>query len=135
MRDDYKELVDLSILYLSGKRPATIRKPGAMSTARWMCPILYAIKIVMLSNQQSVNGILKEDQLIKLTLFVNFCVVNYVVWWMKCSSACEAPSRDLNLLEKLTLYQDLDTQVATAAKKAFKRHQWYLKQNTVPLFV
>ena len=51
-RDDYKELIELSLTYL-GKPPARFkfRKPGAIHRAGWMAKLIYATKMVLLMDQ------------------------------------------------------------------------------------
>ena len=40
-RDNYKELLHLSLLFLGENREINLRKPGAMHNARWMSKTLY----------------------------------------------------------------------------------------------
>ena len=51
-REDYKELIELSLTYLN-KTPKnfTIKKPGAIHRARWMSKMIYSLKIVLLVNK------------------------------------------------------------------------------------
>ncbi|KAE8740148.1 hypothetical protein FOCC_FOCC014346 [Frankliniella occidentalis] len=48
-RDDYKELLELTVIFLGGSVPGkveyTFRKPGATSKTRWMAKALYSYKI------------------------------------------------------------------------------------------
>ena len=48
-RDDYKELIELAIIYLGDKPDKGVRfsAPGAMHNARWMAKVLYCFKIWM----------------------------------------------------------------------------------------
>jgi len=49
-RNDYKELLELSILFIIGmsdKRILSIKAPGGLHQARWMGRVIYAIKILM----------------------------------------------------------------------------------------
>ena len=51
VRDDYRELLDLSIVYLAGSVKTvsgfSFKQPGALYKARWMSKLLYAIKLVL----------------------------------------------------------------------------------------
>ncbi|KAG0725630.1 hypothetical protein GWK47_038244 [Chionoecetes opilio] len=53
LRDDYRELVKLVIIFLGGAPPGGIRflAPGAMHQARWMSKVLYSFKIWMFRGQ------------------------------------------------------------------------------------
>ncbi|GBP84362.1 hypothetical protein EVAR_99261_1 [Eumeta japonica] len=53
VRDDYRELIELSIIFLVGdtERKYKIRPPGAMHQARWMVKAIYSLKISLLSSQ------------------------------------------------------------------------------------
>ncbi|KAK0050926.1 hypothetical protein Bpfe_019652 [Biomphalaria pfeifferi] len=46
-RDDYEELLELTIIFLGGSPPKGIRfkAPGALHHARWMAKIIYGLKI------------------------------------------------------------------------------------------
>ena len=48
-RDDYRELLEISIIFLGGTPPRGIKfmKPGALHRARWMARFTYAIKICL----------------------------------------------------------------------------------------
>lgn len=48
-REDYKELLQLSLLYLGGwsENDFSFRVPGALHQARWMSKAIYTLKIVL----------------------------------------------------------------------------------------
>ncbi len=52
---------------------------------------------------------------------------------MTSSMASEALRHDLELKRELVHYQSKDKELADAAIKAFKAHQWYHKQERIPL--
>jgi hypothetical protein len=47
VRDDYRELIELSLKYLGGdhENKLKIRPPGAMHQARWMARAIYSLKM------------------------------------------------------------------------------------------
>jgi hypothetical protein len=56
-RDDYKELLELLILFL-GDIPShgvSFRKPGAFLHARWMAKAIYSLKIFLFRNEFELN--------------------------------------------------------------------------------
>ena len=52
-RDDYKELLELCLIYLGEQTPSGIRfkAPGAFHHARWMAKLIYSIKIWLIRDQ------------------------------------------------------------------------------------
>jgi hypothetical protein len=52
-RDDYRELLELSIIYLGDVPPRGIgfMQPGALHRARWMARVIYAIQICLFQTQ------------------------------------------------------------------------------------
>lgn len=53
IRDDYRELIELAIIFLGGdsNNKIKIRPPGAMHQARWMARAIYSLKICLLQSQ------------------------------------------------------------------------------------
>ncbi|GBM88063.1 hypothetical protein AVEN_215129-1 [Araneus ventricosus] len=62
VRDDYQELIELSIVFLGGdaEKKIKIRPPGAMHQARWMARAIYSLKRSLFSSQLKLNTIDKE---------------------------------------------------------------------------
>lgn len=52
-RDDYRELLELTVLFLGDVPPRGVRlvAPGAMHRARWMAKLLYSLKVWMFKKQ------------------------------------------------------------------------------------
>ena len=78
-RDDYKELLELTIILLGGVLPGGVkfRKPGAYHRARWMTTFIYSIKIFMFKKQ----FILKAAEARNLEEICRFCVSIYIKNW------------------------------------------------------
>ena len=55
-RGDYKELLQITVIYLGGKFEAgfTFKAPSSRSNARWMAKVLYTIKIALFRKQLSI---------------------------------------------------------------------------------
>ncbi|KAG0727626.1 hypothetical protein GWK47_034264 [Chionoecetes opilio] len=99
LRDDYRELVKLVIIFLGGAPPGGIRflAPGAMHQARWMSKVLYSFKIWMFRGQFRLTK--KEERgLQRLCLFV---VRVYAKAWIEASFSVQAPRLDLELIKAL----------------------------------
>lgn len=143
-RDDYKEFLQLTIIFLGSipenSSSVRFRAPGAMHRARWMARAIYALKIWMFFDQfeklQHTRSSLRESQMrenfrIKLTDFCLFIVRYYVQAWFYATSAAAAPRIDLTLMKKLN--QHTNKAIKSAGTSALSRHLWYLSEVTVGL--
>lgn len=92
-KDDYRELIELSIIFLGGdtEHKFKIRPPGAMHQARWMAKVIYSIKISLLSSQFTISN-KDKTALLDVCLFI---VTSYVKPWLQCNLAIKAPYQDL----------------------------------------
>ena len=125
VRDDYRELIELSILFLGGdvdRRGSKIRPPGPMNQARWMARAIYSLKILLLSSQFKLT---KKDKAALLDVCL-FIVTSYVKPWMQCILAVKAPYQDLCFLKSIKAYENVDEIVSKAALNKFSQHLWYL---------
>ncbi|GBP85742.1 PiggyBac transposable element-derived protein 4 [Eumeta japonica] len=63
-RNDYKELLDLSCIFLGGTPPGGIKfkAPGAAHHARWLAKAIYCLKIYMFNKQFHIN----QNEVLKL---------------------------------------------------------------------
>ena len=54
-RDDYKEFVELCLLFLAGvkENPKQLRRPGAVHKAQWLAKNIYLIKLTLLEDEIS----------------------------------------------------------------------------------
>ena len=50
LRDDCKELLELSLMYLGEETDVILYRPGACHHARWMAKTVYSLKVVLLRN-------------------------------------------------------------------------------------
>lgn len=55
-RADYREMLYLALLFLGEPIQVAIRKPGAISRARWMARIIYGLKIYLFRGQFKLTG-------------------------------------------------------------------------------
>ena len=139
VRCDYRELVELSHLCISGKpsQGFCFYRPGACHKARWMDKIIYAIKMVLfadkIKNELGKGAVFAAGQLAKIQRFVHFCILIYVPWWMACPVASAAPRNDMLLWNSCKQYMKVDIVCAIAATKALSRHLWYLTEELVLL--
>jgi hypothetical protein len=131
-RSDYKELLELTIMYLdtSGLTSYAIHRPGAIHKARWMAKNIYALKMVLLKDVIPKN-IMSSAQMSKLKRYVDFVVLCYIPWWFTAACPQDAPLNDLNFLKAATLFEDVT--ISKAAVRAFSKHTWYLTEELVLL--
>ena len=139
-RDDYRELLELSLIFLGGtpQKGIKFRYPGAFHRARWMARAIYALKIWIFrqqfdtqprtSGRHSNASCKTSDQLLRVCLFL---VTIYIKYWYSCTSAAIAPGNDLRFLKDLFSYHDQE--ISKLALTAFSRHLWYLSETLVGL--
>lgn len=131
VRDDYRELVELCVIFLGGdtEEKLKLRPPGAMHQARWMARAIYSLKICLLQSQCRMTAKDKKD-LRDVCLFV---VMLYVKPWLECTVATKAPNQDLRFLKMLKEYEKVDATISKASISKFSHHLWYLCEETVIL--
>lgn len=130
-RDDYKELLHLTLLFL-GHRPhkkVLFNYPGAFHHARWMSKANYSLKMYLFRDQFSMSS--EELEGIRETCI--FIVMLYVEAWFTCPKAILAPNHDLQFLKKLYRYKDIDESISNVAVDKFSNHLWYLNAETTAL--
>jgi hypothetical protein len=134
-RDDYRELLELVVIFLGGTpaRGISFRYPGAIHRARWMARAIYSIKMWLFRDQYKLQqragsrGTSHSDKVWDhITKVCIFVTAVYVKYWYQCQSAAQAPRNDLSLLHLLLEYPDRT--IAEAATQAFGRHLWYLSE-------
>ena len=129
LRDDYKEMAQLSLFILNNEEKIYLKRPGAMHKARWMAKILYSIKICLLKdyiNELPKGTVTTPHQLAQLHEFVVFIIFVYSGWWLQCRSAINTPWLDLCLYKSLLRYEIVNKTIAKSAQRALARHLWYL---------
>jgi len=130
-RDDYKEFLELTLLFLGeipprGKRFNT---PGAFHHARWLSKVIYSIKIYMFRKQFKVMP-KEEKALLSFNLFASLL---YMSSWFSCRFPEDAAINDLSLLKKFDTYKSVDEKISQTATAALKRHLWYLSKELIGL--
>lgn len=137
VRDDYKECVELSLLFLNASVGVVqFRCPGAMHKARWMSTIIYSLKIALAEkslDQLPAGTIVSLHQMRKIRDFVIFITHVYCKWWLMCKDTADAPWNDLQLFKNLLQYELVNKEISQAAISAFSRHLWYLTAEMVTL--
>lgn len=119
-RDDYRELLDLVIIFLGGVPPCGInfRKPGAYNMARWMAKAIYSLKIILFRTEFNLTKI-EEKSRFQITCFIVKC---YVKYWIVAPEVISAPLMDIKFLRELDKYKQVDKNIAEAAIAKFVNH-------------
>ena len=129
-RDDYKELLVLSYIFLGGDIGMTfnMRAPGAFHQARWMLKGIYALKIFLFRSQFRLTF----HELRAMEQVSLFIALLYAILWNEAMVHSHAPYNDLLFMR--ALYRRIPNErVAEVPLKAFKCHLWYLSEDLVPL--
>lgn len=127
LRCDYRELVELCVLFLNAdsEKKYKIGPPGAMHHARWMAKSIYSLKMFLLRSQLDIKQTEKEG----LKYICIFIVKVFVKPWMNCSNILKAPYQDLTFLKSLKKFEEIDKSISEAALKKFTSHMWYLSES------
>ncbi|KAG0708258.1 hypothetical protein GWK47_024055 [Chionoecetes opilio] len=129
VREDYRELCNLSLFYLTVNLRQPIKKPGAFHHARWMAKAIYVLKIRMFRSHVQMTT--REGKgLEEIALFV---VLLYSRAWMEAGLATEAAYNDLNLVKDLHHFQEINGAIGKTTLTTFSRHLWYLGADLVGL--
>lgn len=129
-RSDYKELLELIIIFLGGSPPRGIKfsKPGALHHARWMAKAIYSLKMVIFRNQLTdltdaeVNGLLEV---------CGFIIKVYSVFWFDSHKPEKAALNDLRFLKKIVEYKAFNRNIADKAISKILNHLYYLNEECI----
>lgn len=129
IRNDYNELLKLIIMLLSPEDRShyAIQAPGSYSRARFMCRIIYSIKMYLYRRQNVwLRRILGSIQ-----RFILFCLKVYVKNWFTCSLAVCAPRNDLDFMKRLNALSIIMPNTAKSTMAKFREHLRYLSEVNV----
>lgn len=131
IRDDYRELIELCVVFLDGdpEKKIKIKPPGALHKARWMARAIYSLKICLLQSQVNIAA---NDKSALRDICV-FVAIIYVKPWLECTEAVKAPNQDLRFLKEVKGYNEIDETISIAAVSKFCNHLWYLSEEAVIL--
>lgn len=132
-RDDYREFLELCVIFLGGipEGGISFKSPGPMHHARWMSKVIYSLKVWMFSGQFKLSKIESHGLERVLVFIVKF----YLKAWTTATDGVSAPASDLTLLQQLTAFEECDSQVSKAASKKLASHLWYLSEELIGLSV
>ncbi|XP_044591190.1 uncharacterized protein LOC123269514 [Cotesia glomerata] len=122
-RDDYRELLELSLIFLGTTTTnITFKHPGVVHHARWMAKAIYSLKIFLFRNE--FHLIKSEiDGLRELCLFI---IIFYLKAWFTAPCAITAPNNDLTLIKELISYERFNNSLSQTCSQKLADHLWYL---------
>lgn len=130
-RDDYKEFLELTLMFLEStpSPKATFIYPGAFHHARWMAKAIYCLKIFMFREQYPMT----EEERLAVRDTSTFIVMLYFEAWFTAPVASAAPNHDLQFLKNLYNYKSVDEEVSNVTVKKLRNHLWYLNAETAAM--
>ena len=131
VREDYKELCQLAVLFLGGPVPNfKFQYPGAYHNARYMAQAIYMLKMNLLMGK--INW-LSDKEKEEVKIMAEFISVFYVVLWLQGYLGVNAPMNDLKAMQQMRMYRQYRPLVSDTCISSWRRHTWYLTEELVPL--
>ena len=130
-REDYMELVELTIVWLGGMAQISGFKfqwPGAFHHARFMAKALYILKMDILRDQLTF---LTEKQKETISQLARFVGVYFARWFLKCAVVPAAPYQAIISFGQMIDYSEFDNGLAFTVLDSMLRHTWYLTEQWV----
>lgn len=122
-RDDYRELLELSLIFLGTTTTnITFKHPGPVHHARWMAKAIYSLKIFLFINEFHLTKS-EIDGLRELCLFI---IIFYLKAWFTAPCAITAPNNDLTLIKELISYERFNNSLSQTCSQKLADHLWYL---------
>ena len=130
-REDYRELLALSIMVLGGDIPGfQFLLPGPDHHARWMSKCLYYLKMKLLLNSFPMSDEEKQ-QVEEISCFI---VILYVKAWFQSPLPTAAARNDLAFMVNIMKYRLVTKpRIAMDLLQSSYRHLWYLVPQTIVL--
>ena len=118
-RNDYKELLNLCIIFLLGvpKKGLSFRFPGGLHRARWMEKAIYSLKIYLFRGQFKLT----KKEYVGICDICIFTVRIYIKYWFQAATAIYSARNDLQLLKDLKKYEEVNVMIS---KKSHEEIPW-----------
>ena len=131
VREDYKELCELAVLFLGGAVPNfKFQYPGACHNARYMAQAIYMLKMNLLLDK--ITWLLDVERQ-EVKLMAEFISIFYVIWWLQGYLGVNAPMNDLKAMQQMRMYRQFNQLVSDTCMASWRRHTWYLTEELVVL--
>lgn len=140
IRDDYEEITNVSLKFLTGLRKNLIKSNQVQfntlqnpSNARFMASAIQGLNCFLFRNQLDWDSQERERIKENLSRFCLFLTLIYVRYWNRSSILFDAGINDLNFLKDLEQYAILDGSVSQVAIDGLSRHLYYLSEELIVL--
>lgn len=135
LRDDYREIIDLSLLVLGAPLPPNyhFKVSGSTSNARFMSRIIGSFKMFLFRDTLEANGAITSDEIQKFQEISLFAAMVYVPNWNYAGNILDAPSYDLAFLKKIHDYKKIDEEAAQGVLNKMTNNLFYLDGELVVL--
>ena len=112
-REDYKELCELTVLYLGGVVPSfRFQYPGAYHHARYMAKAIYMLKLMLLMDKITW---LEQGEKKEVKMMADFISVFYAVWWLRAYLGVDAAMNDLKAFQEMRMLKNHNQRLLTPA--------------------
>ena len=130
-RDDYKELLKLTIICLGGNIPGfQFMIPGPDHHARWMSKVIYFLKMLLLLYQ----FLMSEEEKRQVVEISKYILIFYVKHWFQSPLPTCAARNDLTFMANILKYRlQVSPKITFSVMQSCYRHLWYLVPQTVVL--
>ena len=128
-RDDYKELLQLTIICLGGHIPGfQFMIPGPDHHARWMSKNIYFLKLLLLLYQFLIS----EEERLQVIEISKYILIFYVKHWFQSPLPTCAARNDLTFMANILKYRlCVSPKITFSVMQSCYRHLWYLVPQTV----
>ena len=128
-RDDYKELLTLTIISLGGNIPEfRMMLPGPDHHARWMSKVIYILKIKLLMGVFRLS----EEEKHQVTDLSKYILIFYVKHWLQSPLPSSSARNDLVFMANMGKQRfQVSPSITFSVLQSCYRHLWYLVPQTV----
>lgn len=128
-RGDYKELLELIVIWLGGHvLNFTFKVPGADHHARWMSKAIYFLKLALLQGQFAMD----EEETSHVRTMAEFVGLFYGQAFLRPSLPASAALNDINFMNCMLTFGQNEPEVAKVCIESCKRHLWYFTPQLLP---
>lgn len=131
-REDYREMIELTVIYLGGSLPHSnfyLRKPGEIHHARFMSKAIYLLKMEFMSEKFDLT-VEERREINQMEVFISLF---YVRLFLRSRIPVFAPTDDLQLIGYIMWFREENETIANAVLLSVTRHCWYLTEELVVL--
>lgn len=128
-RNDYAELLKLTLIMVSPDCEFNVYAPGAYNRARFMCRVIYCIKIYLYRDQLPP----KSKTMDNIRRFLLYFLKVHLRYWFNTRQAVKAPNQDLNMLKNLHDLKEILPITANAVISKLNNHLCYLSETLIAL--